>query len=93
MNKKSLKTIFTLTAAIMLAYTPVSLTAPAYAYDDDIDVVCTENDAGETICESVDDLKAECPLSDPDGEGELCGGLNESRPTRGLLGGFGAFRR
>ncbi len=71
----------------------MSFTTAAHAYDDDVEFVCGENDDGSDWCVSVEDLKAECPLSDPDGETDECAGLEESRPGRGLIGGFGAFRR
>ena len=55
----------------------------AYAYDDDVDVVCGEGENGEDDwCVYVDELKAECPLLDPDNETELCAGLNENRRTQ-----------
>ena len=87
------KTVLTVAAALLISYSPVSLTAAALAYDDDVEFVCGDTDDGGSYCVSVEDLKAECPLSDPEGVGEECAGLEENRPSRNILGGFGVFKR
>lgn len=84
-------------AGILLSVGGLSLATPAYAYDDDVEVICGENDDGTDWCVSVEDLKAECPLSDPDGESDECAGLETSiGGNRGakifLIGGRDASR-
>lgn len=60
--------------------------APAQAYDDDVEVVCWDRDSGETECMEVDDLAAECALTDPEYTTDQCGGLLENRrPASGGL--------
>lgn len=39
MTNSNIKLLSAIVAAIALAYTPVSLVAPAHAYDDDVEVV------------------------------------------------------
>lgn len=75
-------TQFKLTAAILTAFSllaaPIVGTAPALAYDADVDWVCDTYD-GEDYCVTVDQLRAECPILDPDNELEICAGLNEDK--------------
>ncbi len=68
-----------LAAATLLALASPAAIAPAFAYDDDVEVVCGDTDDGDTWCVSVEDLKTECPLSDPEYTGEECQGLLEGR--------------
>lgn len=84
MTNSNKKLISAILAAIALAYTPVSAVAPAHAYDDDVEVVCGEDDNGSTWCATVDELTAECSVSDPEYTNDVCQGLLEdnSRPTR-----------
>jgi hypothetical protein len=58
--------------------------SPAKAYDDDVDVVCWDHDNGDTECMDVDDLAAECAVSDPEYSTDQCGGLLENRVPVGL---------
>lgn len=67
--------------ALLLSIGGLATATPAHAYDDDVDFVCGENDDGTDWCVSVEELRAECPLLDPDNETELCAGLNENRRT------------
>jgi|SRR5690606_4791725 len=67
--------------------------APAFAIDPDIDVICFEfkNASGEweTECETVDNLRAECALADPENTNEMCQDVNSNR---GAIGGLVAER-
>lgn len=79
MTISNIKLLSAIVAAIALAYTPVSLVAPAHAYDDDVEFVCGENDDGSDWCVSVEDLAAECPLTDPEYTTDECQGLLEDK--------------
>lgn len=82
-------------AAALLALTMFGggMTAPALAVDDDVDVICWEFENGsgqlETECETVANLKAECALTDPDDESEMCQDVN---PNRRAIGGLTTVR-
>lgn len=68
-------------AALFALALPVSLST-AMAYDDDVEVICGDNDDGSSWCVSVEDLMTECPLSDPEYTTDECQGLLEdNRPT------------
>lgn len=84
-------------AGILLSVGGLSLATPAMAYDDDVEFVCGENDDGTDWCVSVEDLKAECPLSDPESTTDECAGLETSidgnrGPQIFLIGGRDASR-
>lgn len=76
--------ILTATLGLGLALAVATLAAPAKAYDDDVDVVCWDRDDGETECETVENLAAECEVADPEYTTEQCQGLLESRRPFGL---------
>jgi hypothetical protein len=61
--------------------------APAAAYDDDVDVVCFDyegSSGSETECQTIEQLTAECAVVDPEFTSDVCGGLLESRRPFGL---------
>jgi uncharacterized membrane protein YgcG len=70
-----------LSAALFATVFGLSLSsAPAAAYDDDVDVVCFDINGGSEIeCQTIEQLTAECALADPE-----CGGLLQSRRPFGL---------
>lgn len=67
-----------------IAITALSLTSPAAAYDDDVDVVCWDREDGETECQSIAELTAECALVDPEYTTEQCSDLLENRVPVGI---------
>jgi hypothetical protein len=79
----------TLVASILGAGMTLTLsTAPAAAYDDDVDVVCFDykgaNGSSETECQTIAELTAECAVVDPEYTSDVCGGLLENRKPFGL---------
>ena len=77
-----------LSAALFATVFGLSLSsAPAAAYDDDVDVVCFDyegSSGSETECQTIEQLTAECALVDPEFTSDVCGGLLESRRPFGL---------
>lgn len=77
-----------LATLLVFGAAPIVTVTSALAYDDDVEVICGENDNGEDWCVTVDELKAECPLSDPEYTSDECQGLLHGRPGGGTIGGF-----
>jgi len=75
-----------LSAALLTTVLSLSLSsAPAAAYDDDVDVVCFDINGGSEIeCQTIEQLTAECALADPEFTTDECGGLLENRKPFGL---------
>ena len=77
-----------LSAALLATVLGLSLSsAPAAAYDDDVDVVCFDyegSSGSETECQTIEQLTAECAVVDPEYTSDVCGGLLESRHPFGL---------
>jgi uncharacterized membrane protein YgcG len=75
-----------LSAALFATVFGLSLSsAPAAAYDDDVDVVCFDINGGSEIeCQTIEQLTAECALADPEFTTDECGGLLQSRRPFGL---------
>jgi hypothetical protein len=75
-----------LSAALFATVFGLSLSsAPAAAYDDDVDVVCFDINGGSEIeCQTIEQLTAECALADPEFTTDECGGLLENRRPFGL---------
>jgi hypothetical protein len=77
-----------LSAALFATVFGLSLSsAPAAAYDDDVDVVCFDyegSSGSETECQTIEQLTDECALVDPEFTSDVCGGLLESRRPFGL---------
>ena len=90
MYRSSAASVSTLSAAILatvLGFGAVLTlqSAPATAYDDDVDVVCFDINGGSEIeCQTIEQLTAECALADPEFTTDECGGLLESRRPFGL---------
>lgn len=93
MYRSSAAGVSTLSAAIFAAVLGFGAvltlqSAPAVAYDDDVDVVCFDyegaNGSSETECQTIEQLTVECALVDPEYTSDVCGGLLESRRPLGL---------
>ena len=90
MYRSSAAGVSTLSAAILatvLGFGAVLTlqSAPATAYDDDVDVVCFDINGGSEIeCQTIEQLTAECALADPEFTTDECGGLLENRRPFGL---------
>ena len=78
-----------LALVVTASLSPAIIPATAYAYDDDVDIVCDTDGDGKDYCVTVDQLKAECPIVDPENELDICAGLNESKR---LPGGIRSFK-
>lgn len=77
------RTIFTIGLLTFAQAVPLTMiSTPAQAVDDDVDVICWDDDNGETQCETVESLKAECPLTDPEGTSDVCAQVLESSTVR-----------
>ncbi len=90
MYRSSAASVSTLSAAILAAVLGFGAvltlqSAPATAYDDDVDVVCFDINGGSDIeCQTIEQLTAECALADPEFTTDECGGLLENRRPFGL---------
>ena len=86
MYRSTAATASVLSAALFATVFGLSLSsAPAAAYDDDVDVVCFDINGGSEIeCQTIEQLTAECALADPEFTTDECGGLLESRRPFGL---------
>jgi len=88
MDIKMLRTLAT-SAVLALSLLSGAAIAPAFAEDDTpIDVICWDMEIdGQSVteCDEVDDMVAECALSDPDNTSDECAAAadaNKSRPAR-----------
>ena len=83
MYRSTAATASVLSAALFATVFGLSLSsAPAAAYDDDVDVVCFDyegSSGSETECQTIEQLTAECALVDPEYTSDVCGGLLENR--------------
>ena len=88
MYRSTAATASALSAALFATVLGLSLSsAPAAAYDDDVDVVCFDyegSSGSETECQTIEQLTAECAVVDPEYTSDVCGGLLESRRPFGL---------
>lgn len=88
MYRSTAATASALSAALFATVFGLSLSsAPAAAYDDDVDVVCFDyegSSGSETECQTIEQLTAECAVVDPEYTSDVCGGLLESRRPFGL---------
>lgn len=88
MYRSTAATASALSAALFATVFGLSLSsAPAAAYDDDVDVVCFDyegSSGSETECQTIEQLTAECAVVDPEFTSDVCGGLLESRRPFGL---------
>jgi len=86
MYRSTAATASALSAALFATVFGLSLSsAPAAAYDDDVDVVCFDINGGSEIeCQTIEQLTAECAVADPEFPTDECGGLLESRRPFGL---------
>ena len=88
MHRSAAATASALSAAFLATALGLSLpSAPAAAYDDDVDVVCFDyegSSGSETECQTIEQLTAECAVVDPEYTSDVCGGLLESRRPFGL---------
>jgi len=86
MYRSTAATASALSAALFATVFGLSLSsAPAAAYDDDVDVVCFDINGGSEIeCQTIEQLTAECAVADPEFTTDECGGLLESRRPFGL---------
>ena len=91
MYRTTAATASALSAALFATVFGLSLSsAPAIAYDDDVDVVCFDINGGSEIeCQTIEQLTAECAVADPEFTTDECGGLLESRRPFGLTTGSG----
>ncbi len=69
-------------AALCLTMPGAAGVAPALA-DDDIDFVCYDtilpDGSEDLVCETIEDMKLECRLIDPEGTTPECAGLNDDK--------------
>ncbi|MBA4099682.1 MAG: hypothetical protein C0484_23290 [Rhodospirillum sp.] len=88
MYRSTAATASVLSAALFATVFGLSLSsAPAAAYDDDVDVVCFDyegSSGSETECQTIEQLTDECALVDPEFTSDVCGGLLENRKPFGL---------
>jgi uncharacterized membrane protein YgcG len=88
MYRSTAATASALSAALFATVFGLSLSsAPAAAYDDDVDVVCFDyqgSSGSETECQTIEQLTTECEVVDPEFTSDVCQGLLQNRKPFGL---------